>query len=288
MNIKCTILSVAMMTTLVSCSSSPAVTSFTTNTTNPAAVATKALSTTAVATIPATAPTTTSTVNNEDAKAERILTIFKEEYGSLFDVVLKNKTFYFESKSEEFLNDFNLAISGNEQHINNLRSFVEGLAEVSNSFPIELKGYDVSVRNPVNREYEIFSINNGVIQYSFLDEIEMDEKPDSSTALSESEEQILGLFEKYYDEDYDIRLENTTFYLDPTNETIITGIALTMQGQKVGIDFWKQLMDNFNVISANFPEELKEYTIHITNPVDKDKILFVSKQGETFYDAFKE
>ncbi|MPN55559.1 hypothetical protein SDC9_203243 [bioreactor metagenome] len=61
-----------------------------------------------------------------------------------------------------------------------------------------------------------------------------------------------------------------------------------MQGQKVGTDFWKQLKDNFNVISANFPEELKEYTIKITNPADKDKVLFISKQGETFYDAFKD
>lgn len=242
---------------------------------------------TTVATAPATKPTTTAVPTGEEL-AQDILAILKEGYGSMFDVELADKQFKLRPFGESFLKDFNEANTGKKSNIDALNSFANGLADVTDSFPRDIKEYQVSVINPLNVKNVLFVIKNGEVEYNYLDEIVVDNVSSSDSEMSETEQMVFDLFEKIYGKDYNIRLEDTAYYLDPENETIIQGMELAMQGQKVGLDFWKQLKDNFNVISTNLPTELKEYTIQITNPLDKTKILFVSQEGETFYDAFKE
>ncbi len=286
-------LSVAVMSLLIGCSSTPSVTSPSTSSsgqatmarTAPAAAtvpaATTAVTVPVISTSGAAEQSTTTAITEEEFFAEQILTIFQEEYGSLFDVSRSDKDFLFEPTGDDFLEELDLAFSGKTASINELNGFAEGLADVTSSFPEELSDYSVNVLDPNDEDNSLFVAKEGELLYSFLDEIE----PES---ISDIEDNLLGLFEKYYGEDYDIRLKDTTFYLDPKAELITTGILLTAQGQKMGLDFWADLTSNFNVLSANFPVELKEYSIYVTNPADSSAILFVSKEGQTFYDAFME
>ena len=260
--------------------------------------ATKTIAPTTPATQAATAPTTmppetttpktvavSTTATVQEDYPSQVLEIFKETYQGLFEVKLDGSDYIFTSAGEAFNSVFEDAVNNKKDAIDSINSLANSLAETTEMFLEEYKNYSVSVINPINAEKVLLVVKDGVIEYNFLDE---SENGVVSTETDSVDQQILNVFKEIYGKEYDIQLEDENFYLQPMDDVVIQGINLAIQEQEIGINFWNTLKDNFNLVSSEFPEEVKDYTITLKNPVDSTRILFISKNGETVYDALNE
>lgn len=255
--------------------------------------ATKTIASTTPATLASTAPTTmptetttpktvavSTTATVQEDYPSQVLEVLRDSYEGIFEVNLNEENFVLTSTGVEFDSIFEKAMNDDSDAIASINLLATSLAEATGSFLDGYESYSVSVINPLNKEKVLIIAKNGSIEYNFLDERE-----ENNISGESVEKQVLNLFEEIYGKQYDIRLKDDIYYMDPTDETIIQGITLAFEGQGAGSEFWESLQVNFNVVTENFPDGVKDYKLALTNPLDKTKLIFVSKKGETLYDA---